>query len=287
MRIATWNLNSVKARLPRLLAWLADRQPDVLLVQETKATVDSWPTSALADLGYESAHHGAGRWNGVAILSRVGLADVARDLAGQPDFEGLIEPRAIGATCGGLRLWSLYVPNGRSVGHDHFRYKLEFLRALREQTVAERASLGHEFPYGLLGDFNVAPFDSDVWDIAAFDGLTHVTPEERTAVAALGGVDGLVDLMPRASADASDTRPPYTFWEMRMLGFQKGRGMRIDLALVSESLADRTSAVWVDRDARRGEGPSDHAPLILDLADGAGRWIERRSADWTQRASSH
>jgi exodeoxyribonuclease-3 len=266
MRIATWNLNSVKARLPRLVGWLADRQPDVLLVQETKATVDSWPTSALSDLGYESAHHGAGRWNGVAILSRVGLADVTRDLASQPDFEGLIEPRAIGATCGGVRLWSLYVPNGRSVGHDHFRYKLEFLRALQEQTVAERAALGLAAPYGLLGDFNVAPFDSDVWDIAAFDGLTHVTPEERAAVAALGGPDGLVELMPRASADSSDIRPAYTFWEMRMLGFQKGRGMRIDLALVSESLADRASAVWVDRDARRGEGPSDHAPLILDLS---------------------
>ncbi|MCW2523194.1 MAG: xthA [Frankiales bacterium] len=264
MRIATWNVNSVKARLPRLLDWIADRQPDVLLMQETKATIDSWPTAALSELGYDSAHHGGGRWNGVAIISRVGLSDVTRDLASQPSFDGVIEPRAIGATCGGVRLWSLYVPNGRSVGHAHFEYKLQFLQALAEQTAAERRALGLDYPYGLLGDFNVAPRDEDVWDITAFDGLTHVTPQERTAVAALGA-GGLVDLAPRASADPTDTRPAYTFWEMRMLGFQKGRGMRIDLALVSESLADRTSATWVDRDARRGEGPSDHAPLVVDF----------------------
>jgi exodeoxyribonuclease-3 len=268
MRIATWNLNSVKARLPRLLSWLADRQPDVLLVQETKATEQSWPAAELAAAGYESVHLGNGRWNGVGILSRVGLADVTRGLPAQPAFDGTVEDRAIGATCAGIRLWSLYVPNGRTVGHQHFDYKLRFLDAVRAQCAAERAALGVDAPYGLLGDFNVAPHDDDVWDIAAFDGSTHVSAPERAAVIAIqqaGPEEPLMDLVPRASIDPDDTRPPYTFWEMRMLGFQKGRGMRIDLALVNDPVARAARSVWVDRDARRGEGPSDHAPLVLDL----------------------
>jgi exodeoxyribonuclease III len=270
MRIATWNLNSVKARLPRLLSWLELRQPDVLLVQETKATEQSWPAAELQNLGYESAHLGTGRWNGVGILSRVGLDEVTRGLTDQPEFDGAVEDRAIGATCAGLRLWSLYVPNGRQVGHQHFDYKLRFLDSLRAQAVTERATLGPDTPYGLLGDFNVAPLDNDVWDITAFDGSTHVSVPERAAVTAIQQASPgspLRDLMPRASIDAEDARPPYTFWEMRMLGFQKGRGMRIDLALVNDSLAQRVDSAWVDRDARRGEGPSDHAPLVLDLSD--------------------
>jgi exodeoxyribonuclease-3 len=268
MRIATWNLNSVKARLPRLLSWLADRQPDVLLVQETKATEASWPAGELAALGYESVHLGSGRWNGVGILSRVGLTDVTRGLPGQPAFDGIVEDRAIGATCAGIRLWSLYVPNGRTVGHPHFDYKLRFLQALGAQCAAERAALGPDARFGLFGDFNVAPNDDDVWDIVAFDGSTHVSAPERAALTAIRQADPnapLVDLKPRASIDPEDSRPPYTFWEMRMLGFQKGRGMRIDLALVSDSIASTARSVWVDRDARRGEGPSDHAPLVLDL----------------------
>jgi exodeoxyribonuclease-3 len=271
MRIVTWNLNSVKARLPRLLSWLSERQPDVLLAQETKATEDSWPAAALADLGYESAHLGNGRWNGVAILSRVGLADITLGLPGQPGFDGLAEARAIGATCRGIRLWSLYVPNGRSVGHEHYDYKLAFLRALRDQTRTEIAQFGTDTPFGLLGDFNVAPLDADVWDITAFDGLTHVTPAERAAIADVQAAGGLLDLKPRASAEPKDSRPAYTFWEMRMLGFQKGRGMRIDLALANGPLARRVSAAWVDRDARKGDGPSDHAPLVIDLESESGR----------------
>jgi exodeoxyribonuclease-3 len=268
MRIATWNLNSVKARLPRLLSWLELRQPDVLLVQETKVAELSWPGAEFEALGYQSAHLGSGRWNGVGILSRVGLDDVTRGLAAQPLFDGAVEDRAIGATCAGIRLWSLYVPNGRTVGHQHFDYKLRFLDAVRAQCAAERAALGAGAPYGLLGDFNVAPYDQDVWDIVAFDGSTHVSAPERAAVTAIQQADPgapLLDLMPRASIDPADTRPPYTFWEMRMLGFQKGRGMRIDLALVNDALAQRVESTWVDRDARRGEGPSDHAPLVLDL----------------------
>jgi exodeoxyribonuclease III len=269
VRIASWNLNSVKARLPRLLTWLDEREPDVLLVQETKATEDTWPAAALRDRGYESAHHGTGRWNGVAIVSRVPMTDVTRGLQAQPEFESGIEPRAIAATCAGIRLWSLYVPNGRSIGHEHFDYKLQFLHAVAAQSAEERRALGPDVAYALLGDFNIAPFDEDVWDIAAFDGLTHVTPAERAALTAIrtaaGGDDPLVDVRPRASADPADARPPYTFWEMRMLGFQKGRGMRIDLALANDSLTRRVRSAWVDRDARKGTAPSDHAPLVLDL----------------------
>lgn len=261
MRIATWNVNSMKARMPRLLTWLDQREPDVLLVQETKCADDGWPALLLQDRGYESAHLGTGRWNGVGVLSRVGLSDVTYGLADQPAFEGVTEPRALGATCGGVRLWCAYVPNGRTVGSPHFAYKLDFLAALRAQ--AER-ELVDGTPLGLLGDFNVAPRDEDVWDRAAFDGHTHVTAEERATVEALQGL-GLTDMLPRASARPDDVRPPYTFWEMRMLGYQKGRGMRIDLALANPALAGRVTDVWVDRDARKGQGPSDHAPLVLDL----------------------
>lgn len=257
MRIATWNVNSAKARQPRLLAWLEQRQPDVLLLQETKLADVAWPTEVYADAGYDSAHHGTGRWNGVAILSRIGLTDVVRDVPGQVAFDGAMEGRAIGATCGGLRLWSLYVPNGRSIGSPHFAYKLGFLEQLQKVVAAE----GHQ-PLGLLGDMNVAPSDADVWDATLFTESTHATPQERVAIHALG----LTDLPPRASADPDDTRPAYTFWEMRMLGFPKGRGMRIDLALVNDALAARAKDVWVDRDARKGQSPSDHAPLVVDLS---------------------
>jgi exodeoxyribonuclease III len=261
VRIATWNLNSVKARLPRLLAWLDERQPDVLLVQETKSTQDAWPALSFLERGYESDHHGAGRWNGVGVLSRVGLEEVLLGLPGQPAFDGVVEARAMAATCGGLRLWSVYVPNGRAVGSPHYAYKLAFLERLREVVAAEQ-ELRPEQPFGVLGDLNVAPHDVDVWDPAAFATATHVTPAERQALADLG----LHDLPPRASADPADSRPAWTFWEMRMLGFQKGRGMRIDLALVNDELRARAVDVWVDRDARKGVGPSDHAPLVVDLS---------------------
>lgn len=262
MRIATWNVNSMKARMPRLLDWLEQRQPDVLLVQETKSADDGWPALLLEDRGYESAHLGTGRWNGVGVLSRVGLADVTYGLPDQPLFEGALEPRALGVTCAGVRLWCVYAPNGRQVGTAHYDYKLEFLRTLA--ALAGREMADHAGPYGLLGDFNVAPDDSDVWDIGAFTGSTHVSAAERAAIAELEAL-GLTDQQPRASARTDDTRPPYTFWEMRMLGYQKGRGMRIDLSLANAALVSRTTDVWVDRDARKGQGPSDHAPLVLDL----------------------
>jgi len=269
MRVVTWNVNSMKARLPRFLSWAAERQPDVVLMQETKADDASWPAPVFADLGYESAHLGTGRWNGVAVLSRVGLEDVSYGLDDQPEFDGVAEARALGATVGGVRLWSLYVPNGRGVGEPHYEYKLEFLQAVRAQARAELLQLGPTTPFGVLGDFNVAPHDDDVWDIGAFGGSTHVSAPERAAIEAIrydGPDEVLSDLMPRASIDPADTRHPYTFWEMRMLGFQKGRGMRIDLVLANAALAERTESVWVDRDTRKGQGPSDHAPLVLDLS---------------------
>jgi exodeoxyribonuclease-3 len=260
MRFATWNVNSVKARLPRLQEWLSSTKPDVLCVQETK--VADFPD--ISGLGYEVAHFGQGRWNGVAVLSRVGLSDVRQGFPGEPGFPEQ-EARYVSALCGDVRFASVYVPNGRTPEDPHYTYKLAWLAALRNSLKDDLAA----GPLVVAGDFNVAPTDADVWDITAFDGYTHVTPEERTALAgiqqAAGPDAGLVDLLPRASADPDDRRPPYTFWEMRMLGFQKGRGMRIDLALASPALAARATDVWIDRDARKGEGPSDHAPLVLDL----------------------
>lgn len=259
----------MKARLPRFLTWLDERQPDVVLLQETKTDDAGWPADVLAERGYESAHLGTGRWNGVAIASRVGLSDVRHAYRGQPVFDDALEARAIGATVGGMRLWSLYVPNGRDLDHPHYEYKLGFLAGLRDLVAEELAELGPTTPFGLLGDFNIAPQDSDVWDIAAFDGRTHVSARERQALADLQAGSGpgteLTDLRPRASADVADIRPPYTFWEMRQLGFQKGRGMRIDLVLANPELAAQASDIWVDRDTRKGQAPSDHAPLVLDL----------------------
>jgi exodeoxyribonuclease-3 len=266
VRIVTWNVNSMKSRLPRFISWVQIRQPDVVLLQETKSTDEQWPTDVLAGLGYESAHLGTGRWNGVAVLSRVGLEHLSYGLTGQPTFEGVTEPRALGATCAGIRLWSLYVPNGRALDHPHYQYKLDFLAAVGAQARTELASAKQG--YGLLGDFNVAPRDDDVWDITAFEGKTHVSRAERDAVHDLLGADPddmLTDVTPRASADKADARPAYTFWEMRQLGFQKGRGMRIDLALLNGALRSRLTDVWVDRDTRKGQGPSDHAPLVIDL----------------------
>jgi exodeoxyribonuclease-3 len=268
VRIVSWNVNSMKARLPRLLTWLAERQPDVVVLQETKSGDDTWPAFLLEQHGYQSAHLGSGAWNGVAVLSRLGLDDLSYGLSEQPSFDGRVEPRAIAATIGGVRLWSVYVPNGRGLDKPHYAYKLLFLECLAAQVAAELDRLGEAHPFAVLGDFNVAPADDDVWDVAAFDGLTHVSPPERSAldrVLDAGPGEPLQDLVPRASFDPADQRHPYTFWEMRRLGFQKGRGMRIDLALVNSAFRNKVIDAWVDRDTRKGVGPSDHAPLVLDL----------------------
>lgn len=257
MRIATWNVNSITARLPRLLAWLESSGTDVLCLQETKCTAEQFPREALRELGYEAAVHADGRWNGVALLSRVGLEDVVTGLPGGPEYDGVQEPRAVSATCGPARVWSVYVPNGREVDHAHYAYKLGWFEALWTAVAEDAAS---PRPFAVLGDYNVAPADEDVWDPAAFVGATHVTPAERAALAALREA-GLSDVVPRPLKYDH----PYTYWDYRQLAFPKNRGMRIDLVYGNEPFAKAVSDAYVDREERKGKGASDHAPVVVDL----------------------
>jgi exodeoxyribonuclease-3 len=272
MRIATWNVNSVTARLPRLMDWLGRIEPDVLCLQEIKVAADDFPVDEVSRLGYEVEAHGTGRWAGVAILSRVGIDDVRRGLRDEPGFHAedamfeVHEPRAIGGTCGGVRIWSVYVPNGRAIGHPHFDYKLRWLEALRDTAVEELVA---SRPFAVLGDFNIAPTDADVWDISQFASSTHVTAPERSALAALEA-SGLTEVTPRAlKYDV-----PFTYWDYRQLGFPKNHGMRIDLVYGNSDFTSAVRDSWVDRDARKegpkgGDGPavapSDHAPVVVDL----------------------
>ena len=260
MRIVTWNVNSVTARLERVLAWLDAYKPDVLALQELKCTDQAFPLMEIQALGYEVATWGTGRWNGVALLSRVGLTDITIGLVDQPEFEGAREPRAIGATCGGTRVWSVYVPNGREPDHDHFGYKLAWFEALRSTVEAELAD-DPTRPLAVIGDFNVAPTDADVWDISQFVNSTHVTPAERDALTRLREI-GLVDVMPRALKGE-----PYTFWDYRAASFGRGFGMRIDLIYANAPFVARVSDCWIDREERKGKGASDHAPVVVDLGD--------------------
>jgi exodeoxyribonuclease-3 len=259
MRLATWNVNSVKARLPRLLDWLDQAKPDVLCLQETKCAADAFPAAEVAELGYETAAHGDGRWNGVALLSRVGLADVRRGFAGEPGFgePPAPEARAIGATCAGVRFWSVYVPNGRTPDDPHYAYKLRWLAALRDALAPEVAG----GPLVLAGDFNVAPTDADVWDPAVFAASTHVTPAERAALAELRAL-GLTDVPTRALKGPH----PFTYWDYRAGMFHTNKGMRIDLVYATAGLAAAVRDAYVDREARKGKGPSDHAPVVVDVA---------------------
>ncbi|GGV36288.1 exodeoxyribonuclease III [Streptomyces longisporoflavus] len=257
MRIATWNVNSITARLPRLLAWLESSGTDVLCIQETKTTAEQFPAAELRELGYESAVNATGRWNGVALLSKVGLEDVTIGLPDGPDYEGVQEPRAISATCGPARVWSVYVPNGREVDHAHYGYKLRWFEALKAAVASDAAG---PRPFAVLGDFNVAPTDADVWDPALFEGATHVTPAERAALAALREA-GLSDVVPRPLKYDH----PFTYWDYRQLGFPKNRGMRIDLVYGNEAFAKAVSDSYVDREERKGKGASDHAPVVVDL----------------------
>ena len=257
MRIATWNVNSIGARLPRLLAWLGSAKPDVLCLQELKCTTEAFPHGEVTELGYEVAAYGLGRWNGVAILSRAGLEDVRRGLAGQPMYEDETEPRAIGATCDGVRVWSVYVPNGREPGHPHYEYKLRWLEALHATVVAEASE---ERPLAVLGDFNIAPTDDDVWDVSLFEHSTHVTQAERAALAMLRDA-GLSDVVPRPLKYDK----PYTYWDYRQLAFPKNNGMRIDLVYADAKFAGAVTDAYVDREERKGKGASDHAPVVVDL----------------------
>ena len=258
MRLATWNVNSAGARQPRLLDWLDRAAPDIVALQETKLSDDDFLAAYDEDLhrrGYAVAHHGDGRWNGVAILSRVGLDDVRRGFPSDPGFPDP-EPRAVSAQCGGVRVWSVYVPNGRAPEDPHYAYKLAWLAAAREQIAADAGG----GPTAVMGDFNVAPTDADVWDPALFATSTHVTPPERQAVRDLEAL-GLVDVVRRRWPDDV----VYTYWDYRAGAFHTNKGMRIDLVMASEVLGERVAAAWVDRAARKGTKPSDHAPVVVDL----------------------
>jgi exodeoxyribonuclease-3 len=257
VRIATWNVNSVVARLPRLLEWLASARPDVLCLQETKVADAAFPSDGVAQLGYEvSTHGGGGRWNGVALLSRVGMQDTVRGFADEPTITES-EARALAATCGGVRVWSVYVPNGRTLDSPHYAHKLRWLAALRAALRDELATSAGGV--AVLGDFNIAPTDDDVWDPRDFAGSTHVSAPEREALAALLDL-GFTDVPPRALKGR-----PFTFWDYRGGNFHRGLGMRIDLALLSAGLAAKVTDAHIDREARKGTLPSDHAPLVVDL----------------------
>jgi exodeoxyribonuclease-3 len=256
VRIATWNVNSIRQRVPRLLPWLDERRPDVVCLQETKLSDDALEEllgDELAGRGYAVAVHGEASWNGVAILSRVGLEDVVPGLPNAPGFPHQ-ESRAISATCDGIRVVSVYVPNGRTPGSDHYRYKLLWLAALRDLVAAGPAATL------VCGDMNVAPTDDDVFDPDAYAGQTHVTAPEREALAELGRL-GLRDVL----RDRWPDRRVFTYWDYRAGMFHQDLGMRIDLILAGEPVARRVRAAWVDRHARKGTGPSDHAPVIVDL----------------------
>jgi exodeoxyribonuclease-3 len=256
VRIATWNVNSVKQRLPRLLPWLDERQPDVVCLQETKLADDKFREllgDQLAERGYEVAVHGEAAWNGVAILSRVGLEDAVAGIPGAPGFPHP-EARALSATAGGIRVVSVYVPNGRVPGSEHYEYKLAWLASLREMVAA-----GPEATI-VCGDVNIAPTDDDVFDPDAYVGQTHVTEPERAALAELEAL-GLRDVV----RDRWPKERVFTYWDYRAGMFHQDLGMRIDLVLASGPVADRVQAAWIDRHARKGRGPSDHAPVIVDL----------------------
>jgi exodeoxyribonuclease-3 len=252
MLIATWNVNSLKARLPRVTEWLDQVRPDVLCMQETKLSDAQFPAMDFTALGYDSVHHGQGQWNGVAILSRVGLTDTFSgfDDGGPPD----VDARIVWATCGGVRVGSVYVPNGRSLDDDHYTYKLAWLARLRAHLDAHDQPTE---PLVVCGDWNIAPEDRDVWSIGAFEGSTHVSQPERDALAKVKEW-GLVDVF----RDRYDSDGLFSYWDYRAGDFHQKRGMRIDYVLASTSLAKYSVSDLVDRNARKGTKPSDHAPVL-------------------------
>jgi exodeoxyribonuclease-3 len=249
-------VNSALSRLPRLLPWLDEREPDIVCLQETKLSDEAFAETfdePLRERGYEVAHVGEGRWNGVALLSRVGLDDVVRALPGVPRFADAMEARAVTATCGGLRVTSVYVPNGRTPDDPHYAYKLEWLAALAASVTDPATTV-------IAGDMNIAPTDDDVWDLTQFVGSTHVTPQERKALAAIQDT-GLHDVL----RERWPSERIYSYWDYRAGRFHQDKGMRIDLVLAGSDPAGRVQAAWIDRQARKGKGPSDHAPVMVDL----------------------
>jgi exodeoxyribonuclease-3 len=252
MNVVTWNVNSLTARWPRFESWLIDKQPDVVLIQETKQTDAKFQFAELEALGYEAAHYGQGQWNGVAILSRVGLVEIERGFG-----DGDAEARIIGATVGGIRVYSCYVPNGRALDSPHYQYKLQWLEKLAQ--LVERRDRSMHIVVG--GDFNVTPTDFDCYDPSVFVGATHVSEPEREALRVLER-SGLVDL----TRHLNPVEPCYSWWDYRNGSFRRGWGLRIDLLYVDRALLEKASASFVDRDARKGEKPSDHAPVFGEFS---------------------
>ena len=257
MLIATWNVNSLKARLERVTQWVNENQPDVLCMQETKMKDEVFPALTFAEMGYESAHFGQGQWNGVAIISKVGLTDVVTNFAKPiaPDHEA----RIISATCNGVKVVSVYVPNGRSLEDDHYKYKLEWMKKLKQHADAiakpsERLVIG--------GDFNIAPTDEDVWDVTKFEGATHVSAPEREVFADLCAW-GLTDVFRQLHPEPK----VFSWWDYRNGSFHKGEGMRIDFLLATKSLLSEVEASSIDRNARKGEKPSDHVPVTITIKE--------------------
>ncbi|WP_194949371.1 exodeoxyribonuclease III [Actinomyces trachealis] len=268
MRLATWNVNSIRTRIDRVAAFLERENVDVLAMQEIKCKPEQFPRQALEAAGYELAVHGLDQWNGVAIASRVGLEEVSTSFPGQPTWakspqaDAVVEARALGTTVGTkgdgepVRLWSLYVPNGRELNHPHYTYKLEWLEALRQAT-GQWLATKPELALALVGDWNVAPLDEDVWDMEAFAGATHVSAPERAAFAAFEQVG-----MREVTRELVDG---YTYWDYQKLRFPRNEGMRIDFVQASPTLAARISTAAIDRFERKGKGASDHAPVIVTI----------------------
>jgi len=259
VRIATWNVNSIRSRVDRVEAWLQRTDVDVLAVQETKATDAQFPFDRFRALGFEVAHHGLNHWNGVAILSRVGLDDVTPSFPDAPAWGDppVVEARAVTATCGGIRVTSVYVPNGRNIADPHMVYKLEWLARLADQAKVWSAE---GTPAAIMGDWNIAPQDEDVWSMEYYRDKSHVSPGERAAFQAVLDA-GFVDVV-RPHAPGPGT---YTYWDYTMLAFAKRRGMRIDFVLGSPAFAARVSGAAIDREERKGKGASDHAPVVVQL----------------------
>lgn len=262
MKIATWNVNSIRARYERVSALLERENLDVLAIQETKCRPEQFPYEPFKQAGYEVAVHGANQWNGVAIISRVGLEEVQRDFPSQPAYgnpgkEPVVEPRAISANCGGIRIFSLYVPNGRELSHPHYRYKLTWLARLREYA-SSLLQADPKIQLALMGDWNIAPFDQDVWDMEVFAGATHVSKPERDAFFAFEDA-GFTEV-------TRDLFNQYTYWDYKQLRFPRNQGMRIDFAYCSPALAKRIQAAESLREERKGKGASDHVPVILEVA---------------------
>ncbi|TAJ48458.1 MAG: exodeoxyribonuclease III [Herbiconiux sp.] len=264
MRVATWNVNSIRARVGRVVDWLVREDVDVLGMQEIKCKESQFPFEAFQEAGYEVVLHGLNQWNGVAFASRLPMTDVANTFTGMPGFgkpldDGSLplEARALGVTVDGVRLWTLYVPNGRELDNPHYTYKLAWLNELATQTEQWLAAHPSQ-PLALMGDWNIAPLDTDVWDLSAFEGSTHVSAPERAAFAAFEQI-GLTDVVRPIVPEG------YTYWDYKQLRFPRNEGMRIDFIMGSQPFADLVTDARIERNERKGDAPSDHVPVVVDL----------------------